>query len=413
MNLPFLSPYLHPMWLSGTDGRQELWFEHCIGGRRHQLTPDEVRLVSLLWPRSAGQGTPPDAPDGLRALADDIGPVHLSNGLRSLFERGFLFSDPTSCDQVLLSTVESFLMSVPLVDQIEVTNRCPMRCRFCPRGIPGAITRPYGRMRLELFEVLLTQLAERQRSYHPLELDLMGESLLHPQVDRFVEAASRRGIRSELSVNPSLLTPELSRRLIRAGIARLVISLDGMSNAVLAAMRGKAANYDTAATNLAALFDVAQERSDPPQIVIQMIDFDRNRSQQKAFLETWGHTGKPFVTAYIKPLDGPDPDSGRRHETTTRFLCTYPFTSVTVLWDGSVVPCCRDANGRYPLGNLNENSLEEIWRGPRAEQLREAYRRDEFGHGHLCEECPWRRSRYAAALWERHPERAVFEPMHW
>jgi radical SAM protein with 4Fe4S-binding SPASM domain len=413
MNLPFLSPYLHPMRLLACDGRQELWFDHCIGGRRHKLTPDEVRLVSVLWPKHAEKGTPSDAPDALRALADEIGSVPLSNVLHSLFGRGFLFSDPTSCDRVLLSTLESFLGPVPLVDQVEITNHCPMQCRFCPRGIPGAITRPHGRMRLELFEALLDQLPKRQQTYHPLELDLMGESLLHPEVHRFVEAASHRGIPSELSVNPSLLTPELSRRLMCAGISRLVVSLDGMNNAVLAAMRGKVASYDKAAANLLTLFSVAEERTHPPQIVIQMIDFDRNRDQQKEFLETWGGTGKAFVTAYIKPLDGADPDTGQRHETSPRFLCTYPFASVSVLWDGSVVPCCRDANGRYVLGNLNENSLEEIWRGPRAEQLRVAYRRDEFGHGHLCEDCPWRRSRYAAALWERHPERAVFEPMHW
>lgn len=411
--LPYLSPYLHPVWLPSDNGGRELRVDHFIGGKRHTLTPGEMKLVSLLWPESGKTAIPADASGAFHALAEEIGRDALSNALDSLFNRGFLFNDRASCDNVLLSTIDGFFEPVPLIDQIELTNYCPMECHFCPRGIPGGITRPLGRMRIELFESLLDQLPERQKTYHPLELDLMGESLLHPEVDKFVSAASQRGLPTELSVNPSLLTPGLSRRLIRSGISRLVISLDGMDNATLMNIRGKCAVYDKAKANLSALFMIADERDVPPEIIIQMIDLDRNKPQQQMFLETWGNTGKSFVTAYVKPLDGIDPDTGRVPEKSPRFLCTYPFTSVSVLWDGSVVPCCRDANGRYVLGNLNRQTLREIWRGSKAGQLREAYRKDVFGRGHLCEHCPWRRSHYAAALWERHPERAVFEPMHW
>lgn len=413
MKLPFLSPFLHPMLIETPGGGRELWFDHVIGGRRHRLSPDEERLVTLLWPRRPHETSPPEAPQAFSALNDELGSEAFSRALRGLFERGFLFTDAASCDRILLSTVESFLSPEPLVDQVEITNHCPMACRFCPRGRPGEITRPRGRMRLSVFESLLDQLPRHQQSYHPLELDLMGESLTHPEVDRFVAAASRRGIPTELSVNPSLLTPNLSRRLLEAGLTRLVVSLDGMDNAVLAAMRGKVANYDMAVANLLALFRLAEMRRDPPGIVVQMIDFDRNREQQERFLDTWGNTGHPFVTAYVKPLDGVDPDTGRQHETSIRFLCTYPFSSVCVLWDGRIVPCCRDAHGRFVLGNISETPLAEIWQSPKAEALRQAYVRDTFGQGHLCEDCSWRRSRCVQALWERHPQRAVFEPMHW
>ncbi len=413
MNLPFVSPYLHPVRKLGGEGQQELWFDHCVGGLQQTLSTEEEKLLSILWPQFPEENVPENAYDALRTFSDEIGTANLSKAFHRLFERGYLYSDLVSCDKVVLATIESLLQPVPLVDQIELTNYCPMQCRFCPRGVPGEISRPQGKMNFILFQSLLEQLPRGQQYYHYLELNLMGESLLHPEVDRFVEAVARCGILPELSVNPSMLTPELSRRLLGAGIARLVISLDGINNEMLMGLRGKSANYDKAAANLYALLNIAEECTNPPQIVIQMIDFVRNRGQQKEFLETWGNTGKPFVVAYIKPLDGADPDTGQRNSTSPRFLCTYPFSSVSVLWDGSVVPCCRDAKGQYILGNLNENSLEEIWNGDQAERLRDAYRNDEFGDSHLCKDCAWRRSRYAGALWERHPERAVFEPLHW
>ncbi|MGD8910472.1 MAG: radical SAM/SPASM domain-containing protein [Chromatiales bacterium] len=413
MKLPVVSPYLHPIQVSLDDGRKEIRFDHLICGTQQRLNTDEERLISILWPKGPGESVSPNAFDSLNKLCREIGSIAVSNAFHRLFQIGYLFSDTTACESILLSTMESLLEPVPLVDQVELTNSCPMTCRFCPRGITGGIIRPSGRMDFRQYETLLEQLPERQKEYHPLELDLMGESLLHPQVHKFVEAATQRGIPTELSLNPSLLTPELSQRIITAGISRIVISLDAMDNEVLAEIRGKAANYDKAASHLQALFTIAENSSNPPQIVIQMIDLARNQDQQEAFMETWNNTGKPFVVAYIKPLDGIDPDTGKGNDFSPRFPCTYPFTSVTILWDGSVVPCCRDANGQYILGNLNVNSLQEIWNGPKADKLREAYRLDNFRTGHLCENCAWRRSHYAATLWERHPERARFEPMHW
>jgi hypothetical protein len=47
--------------------------------------------------------------------------------------------------------------------------------------------------------------------------------------------------------------------------------------------------------------------------------------------------------------------------------CHHPFTSLQVLSDGDVRPCCW---GFGAVGNLNLNSLEEIWNNEMINQLR-------------------------------------------
>jgi hypothetical protein len=249
-----VSPYLHPIQASVSKDRKEILFDHLIGGDQQRLNTDEERLISLLWPKAPGESVSPNALESLSTLSSEIGSTALSSAFHHLFQIGYLFSDTAVCESTLLSTMERMLAPVPLVDQVELTNFCPMTCGFCPRGVSNGISRTSGRMDFGQYEALLEQLPERQKEYHPLELDLMGESLLHPQVDKFVQAAAERGIPTELSLNPSLLTPELSQRLITAGVSRIVISLDGMDNEVLSAIRGKAANYDKAAFHLQALF---------------------------------------------------------------------------------------------------------------------------------------------------------------
>ena len=246
-----------------------------------------------------------------------------------------------------------------------------MRCRFCPRGVPGQLQRPTGFMDLGLFRALLAQLHPEQARYRPLELHHLGESLLHPQVTDFVAAATARGLPTEMSVNPSLLTPELGRRLLDSGLRRLVVSLDGLDDPTLVRIRGPAARYTRAEPNLQALLDEVAARGDAaPQIVIQMIDLHANRDQHEAFLARWGTTGLKTVTAYIKALDGPDPDAAdaaATHETgqagrePLRYLCSYPFRSVVVLWDGRVVPCCRDDDGRLLGVRLAGETLAQSW----------------------------------------------------
>lgn len=394
---PFLRPFLD---------RGQLVIDDCAAGRIHALQPLEARLLRALWPPGASSSQ-------LDAIVEEAGLEPVTGALTGLLDRGLLAESAEHAWMRFRLTLESGCPSVPFVDQVELTNACPMRCRFCPRGTPGAITRPTGFMSLDLFRNLLRQLSPAQKAYRPLELHHLGESLLHPQVDDFVREASRLGIPTEMSVNPSLLTPDLSSRLLEAGIGRLVLSLDGMDEATLQGLRGPSAKYSAADAHLEALLNRVAASERPPRVVIQMLDLQRNRHQRDLLDERWGRTGLPTVSVLIKTLDGPDPDSGAANPAPLTYLCTYPFRSVVVLWDGRVVPCCRDADAQYPLGSLEEEDLAGLWSGERARELRSTYLRQDAPPGHLCAHCAWSPARFETAMPLRHPDRAVADPLQW
>ncbi len=401
VRLPVVSPYLRPFL---RDGRTV--FDNAVTGAVEELPPAARDVLAALW----------DGPTDAAALAPAVaahGDAAVARALGELASSGHVFVDRAQADRALLATLEQRRPRVPFVDQIELTNRCPMRCGFCPRGVPGGIQRPTGFMELALFTRLLDQLHPEQAWYRPLELHHLGESLLHPQAPAFVAEATARGLPTELSVNPSLLTPELGAALLDAGVRRLVVSLDGMDEETLVAIRGPAAKYGRAERNLDALLARVATMASPPAVVIQMIDLARNCHQRDAFLARWGRTGLATVTAYVKDLDGVDPDTGAPGARSQIQLCTYPWRSVVVLWDGRVVPCCRDADAAVVLGDLTTQPLEEIWNGAEAQRLRAQLRGGDVPCGHLCDGCAWRRERFAAAMPDRHPDRAVAAPLAW
>lgn len=404
MALPFvLSRYLRPF---RDDSGQRL-YDNGVTGRVERLQPLQEAVVAALWEESTAEAA-------LAALCASHSRQAVQEALLQLYERAMVFADQESCDQLLAHLRDAHRPQVPFIDQIELTNRCPMRCRFCPRGVPGRMQRPTGFMELQLFRSLLAQLHPEQARYRPLELHHLGESLLHPQVVDFVRCASEHGLPTEMSVNPSLLEPALAEALLAAGLRRLVVSLDGTDDQTLVQIRGPAARYGKAERNLEALLQAVAARGDgAPKVVIQMIELAANRHQRAAFLQRYGSLGLPTVQAYLKPLDGPDPDLAQPAGEPLSYLCNYPFRSVVVLWDGRVVPCCRDDDARYVLGDLHEQSLAAIWDGPAAQQLRQRHREQRFGPGHLCTGCAFSPAAFAAAQPSRHPARAAPAPLQW
>jgi len=50
--------------------------------------------------------------------------------------------------------------------------------------------------------------------------------------------------------------------------------------------------------------------------------------------------------------------------------CDSVYIAAGVLWDGTVVPCCRDYNGDLALGNIHDEPFLEIWNGMNMKMLR-------------------------------------------
>ncbi len=313
-----------------------------------------------------------------------------------------LIFDSTQAAEAWLSEIErSWLLDFPIVDQIELTNRCPYSCQMCPRTF--AMDRSLGDMPLELYERIIEQLSGRQ-SY--VGLHHFGESLLHPGLAQAVSVAHGKGLRTGLSCNPPTLRPDLSARLLEAGISNIVLSLDSLEADTYRAIRGPAARIERADKNLRHLVRLRDEGGYQAFITLQMISMRCNAAEADRFLDYCREVGVDrgvvirlgkwdFDDAFVEQL-------GEFSSPGYNGYCTRPWDSLVVLWDGRVVPCCHDYNGMVVLGDLRVQSLEEVWRSPEAERFRE--RNQDY---ELCRKCAF--SRWSR---EQQREREGFRHFH-
>lgn len=235
--------------------------------------------------------------------------------------------------------------------QIEVTSRCNMACKFCPHP---TMTRPKKDMTVQTFKACKRSLRPSQKvGFH-----MVGEPLLHPLLLEWVDEIAydeRLLCEVEINTNGLLLTEENVHKILKSGLTKMVIDVTPDKGPPELLERAVAGAY-------------RMLRSDFPKVVVQVVRHKDSPPYPKIiedlrdeialcndtiifvekFLDTWAGTleWSKERTAVEVPA--------------VRSLCPEPWNRVSILQNGDVVPCCRDAEGKYVYGNINEQTLDEI-----------------------------------------------------
>ena len=240
---------------------------------------------------------------------------------------------------------------------IEPTNRCQLRCRFCG----DRRTRPRGLMSAALFQRIVEQLP---RSVE-VRLFLSGEPLLHPQLDELVRIARRHVDKVLIHTNAVALSAAWSRRLIESGLTHISFSVDGITKAEYEACRA-GADFDKVTHNVRRFLAMNRGRVHATVQVIRAYPKDLHIERELEALLPGAHT---YNVRYPHSWDDDGTVSEaapERFETTCYFL----FNSLSIQWDGQAVACCADLNGRYIVGDAASEPLEDVLNGARMSSLR-------------------------------------------
>ena len=245
---------------------------------------------------------------------------------------------------------------------VEITNLCNRSCSFCPGTV-----REKRRMTVSEFESIAQKLTgvTGYLYYH-----LMGEPLTHPELPELLGIASRLGFKSQITTNGVLL-PCRGQALIDAGVHKVNISVHSFEE-------GTDQDY---VNYINGCLDFADRASRAGLIVVLRLwnngfDEGRNLSTLDLIREKfpWDWTEEPkgirirhklflehgdrFDWPDLKAADGGD-----------RVFCHGLRDHFGILCDGTVVPCCLDREGAIRLGNIHEQSVEEILDSPRAKAM--------------------------------------------
>ncbi len=324
---------------------------------------------------------------------------------------------------------------------IEPTNRCNLECRTCMRN---AWDEPLGQMDNSTF----TRILEGVRNISPrpkIFFGGIGEPLTHPRIAEMVGQAKKIGSSVDLITNGTLLTRDMSKRLLEAGLDMLWVSLDGATPESYVDVRLGSALPEVLA-NISAYRNAMQaEYSQTAELGIVFVAMKRNIADLPALLKLGRELGaKRFLVSNVLPYtpemreeilyersqmnfyfgpfwelpiidinertsrplfeafkSGNSPVfSGNRNREENGRCPFMESRSTAISWEGNLSPCLPLLHShhsfldrqprfsrRYIVGSLKEKALQDLWPDPQYAAFRERVRTFDFSPCTTCGGC--------------------------
>jgi MoaA/NifB/PqqE/SkfB family radical SAM enzyme len=281
---------------------------------------------------------------------------------------------------------EHILERFPIHLDVESTSICNLRCTFCA----GTYEKySYGSMSFDLYKRIIDE--GSKKGLYSVKLNFRGEPLLHPQISDFVSYAKKKGIADVFfNTNATKLTENMGRKLIEAGLDRLIISFEGYTRDVYEANR-VGASFDSVVQNVKAFSRLRKKLcSATPAIRLQTVAITSEEDYLKKYQEFW-HKYADEITC----IDLRDEKADFSHLETGEWECPYPWLRLCITWDGNIFTCpfvnrSADKYAWKGLGVVGAQSIEEIWKGDAMQKIRERHMRGLSGQIEPCQCCSYR-----------------------
>jgi len=273
----------------------------------------------------------------------------------------------------------------PVHITIEPANICDMECPVCETGA-GIMQRPRGYMSLDNFKRIVDGVASHTNT---LFFYFMGEPFLNKHWYEMLRYAKAQGIPFiNTCTNGHFVDPE---QVVRSGIDEISFQIGGVTQATHEVYRINGDLERSLANCRETVLAKKRLGAGSPRVALGFIVMKHNEHEVPAFHRLAKDLGvdeatviDPCVrTVYQGKQYLPsntvnwfyNREEFEQHQTLVpKELsdgCPWIYHSLVVCWNGDIVPCCRDPQGKFVMGNLLDHDLETIWNGEPYVRFRE------------------------------------------
>lgn len=256
---------------------------------------------------------------------------------------------------------------------IEPCNICQLHCPECPSG-NSTLTRAKGMIDEHLFCRIIHTAAPYLVN---LTLYFQGEPFIHPQATRLIRYAADHNIYVNTSTNAQSITADMARDIVRSGLHRIIISMDGHNQHTYEQYRiGGSLEHTLQAISW---LQAAKKElnSTIPHIEVQCLVLSTTEMHMDAIKHTALQAGADSVTfksAQFYNTTSPlmPTLTGKLNRYTTNnwgehirkpshnVSCYRAWNSVVITWDGQVLPCCYDKDARLAYAAWSEKWWKDM-----------------------------------------------------
>lgn len=279
-------------------------------------------------------------------------------------------------------------LTAPLTLYIEPTNVCNFRCRCCPIGLDDYAERSSGRRYLTSVDRIRDGVRELG-GVKVIQWYVLGEPLSNVRTPRFISEFNGLAERQVLTTNGSLLSGARAKELLNSGLDYLRVSVYGTDQADHEAeTRNKSVTLDLIERNVAN-FCRLRGSYKKPHVYVKMLDAGEAKNEQ--FRRRFDPIADEVEVEARMNWNG-SAEFGGGAPSGVKQACPFPFYTLVIHADLKVSPCCVDWDRRQIIGDLNEQTLQQIWDGEQMQRLRLSHLRRERHCLDGCSTCEYFRT---------------------
>ena len=278
-------------------------------------------------------------------------------------------------DKNRTNLVNAIPINTPYVVGFWTGDICNFKCKYCEHSLGGDI---YGKNKHIIPKMMnwniFTQAADGLKTFPtPIKKVLfssIGEPLLNKNLPDMVKYVKEIGVTNycEIITNASLLTHELSEKLVDSGLDRLCVSIQGVTQRKYQEISQVDLDYDNLVNELSYFYWYSRGKC---KVHIKIVNIALEYGDEDIFYETFTKISDTInidnVIEGFQDIDYSEiiPDSNKGlygEDQNHRLVCPTVFYTLYILPDGQITTCCSPP---YPviLGNIQDGPLVDMWQG--------------------------------------------------
>lgn len=286
----------------------------------------------------------------------------------------------------VIGTFDRF-KEVPPSIQIEPTNYCNANCICCS---VSKSSREKGYMDFDLFRKIIDDAS--QIGVKRVHLYLHGEPMLHPQIVDMISYIKSKSIGFHLTTNGVLFNKDKIEAILRSGVTsadHIIFSVLGYSKEVHEKIM-KGVDHGRVLKNINDFLDCRKKHKvNGPVIETILYTMPENEHEKAQFAKYWRRT-----VDHVRIIDSISKQFSelKRNENeipSRKQTCTNLWERMDIFWNGDVTICIADVDGNFILGNLEKDSITEVWNSKRMLSIKKMHKEKQFEKIPLCFRCDW------------------------
>lgn len=257
---------------------------------------------------------------------------------------------------------------------LEITNSCNLNCDFCIKN-----QRKITSLTIPNYQFIINKIKPYTKE---LYLHILGEPLLHKNINYFIEYATNNNLKVNITTNGYLIN-NLSDN---TKLSRLNISLHSY----------KENPYLTLEEYLNNIFNKIDKIKKNTYITLRLWVKDKNTTYILNYLNNRYHLNIKNLENNTKVKVAPNllidtfhefiwPDINNKHYE-EKGTCKGLIDHIGILSDGTIIPCCLDSRGVLSLGNIYQDNIPDIYEKDIVKEMIKGFKNN-YKCQELCRHC--------------------------